>query len=130
MPAGHPQPGFYESSDEEASIADSDDGEQTSKALMAPAVMGIHVHDARDVSLRSFSTFARNDALGEYMSSPHATELRDDAKRKLFEHFMRVTGPTMSLYERHPFDPAEREMADPRSDGRSNIWSCEATSQT
>lgn len=129
VPHDHPQDDLYDSIDEDASMSESDDGEQASKSLMVPVVKAIHAWDSRDASLRSFSTFARNDALGEYMSSPNISELKDHAKRKLFEQFMRVTGPTMSLYERHPFDPAERRVADSNSgaDEKSNIWSCETT---
>jgi hypothetical protein len=129
VPHDHPQDDLYDSIDEDASMSESDDGEQASKSLMAPVIKAMHAWDARDASLRSFSTFARSDALGEYMSSPNISELKDHAKRKLFEQFMRVTGPTMSLYERHPFDPAERQMADSDSgaDEGSNIWSCETT---
>ena len=122
IPIGRAHPGVHDRRDEEASMGDSGDGEQTSRSLMTPVFMGIYGHNSRDVSLGPFSTFARNDAVGEYRSSPLASELKDDVKRKLFEHFMRVTGPTMSLYERHFFDRAERNMTN--DEGR-NIWSCE-----
>lgn len=104
-------------------MAASDDEEVNSRALMTRVLSGLRGQSARDVSLRSFSSYARSDMLSEYMSSPHASELKDDAKRKLFEHFMRVTGPSMSLYERHPFDPAEKEVSGTLGGG-SNIWSC------
>jgi hypothetical protein len=71
---------------------------------------------------RFYADYAQSTAIGEYMRSPHATELRDDAKRQLFEHFMRVTGPTMSLYERHPFDPQERQWTS--ADRGNSAWEC------
>ena len=129
VPHDNPQDDLYDSIDEDASMSESDDGEHASKSLMAPVIKAMHAWDSRDASLRSFSTFARSGTLGEYMSSPNVSELKDHAKRKLFEHFMRVTGPSISLYERHPFDPAERQMADSDSgaDEGRNIWSCETT---
>lgn len=123
LPMGNAPPEFHERSDEETSMVDSDDVEQDLSSLISPIFMGLYGHNSRDVSLRSFSTFARNDTVGEYMNSPYASELKDDAKRKLFEHFMRVTGPTMSLYERHFFEPTERNVTGDRG---GNIWSCES----
>lgn len=125
-PSSHPQAHEqHQTSDEDASMYDSSDGEErSSRALMAPVFSGIFGHDARDATFRTFSSFAHSDAVGQYMTSPHATELRDDAKRKLFEHFMRVTGPTMSLYERRPFDPANDGIGSSIAGATSNIWSC------
>lgn len=74
--------------------------------------------------MRSFSQFASSNAVSEYMSTP-GSELEDKAKRDIFEHFMRVTGPSMSLYERHPFDASEQQVADSIPGSGTNIWSCE-----
>jgi hypothetical protein len=59
----------------------------------------------------------------EYLNSPNLSELRNRESRQIFEHFMRVTGPSMSLYERHPFDNSERELS--ALNPGSNMWSCE-----
>lgn len=120
----------YDWSDEDASIADSDDedGQHQGNQLMH-VFRGLNRRDYHYGGPSPFSRSANDAALGQYMSTPHADELKSEAKRKLFEHFMRVTGPTMSLYERHPFDPAEKaevvnsSSSTPRETKGSNIWS-------
>ena len=114
-----------ESSDEEASMPDSDDGELPSKTLMAPVVRNIRNPASRHAGVRKFVSFNRNDVVGEYMDSPYATDLKDGAKRRLFEHFIRITGPSISLYERHSCDSPERISNGTVPGGNSNIWSCE-----
>lgn len=119
----------YDWSDEDASIADSDDegGHHHGNQLMH-VFQGLSRRDYHYSGPSAFSRSANDAALGQYMSTPHADELKSEAKRKLFEHFMRVTGPTMSLYERHPFDPAEKaEVINnssyaPRETKGNNIW--------
>lgn len=113
-----------ESDDEEAWFEDSDDEHLSSLALVAPVVQRLYTPGPRDTSMHSFSEFASSNAVSEYMSSPGLSELKDQAKREIFEHFMRVTGPSMSLYERHPFDSSEQEVADSVPASGTTIWSC------
>lgn len=116
-------------SDEEASIAGSDDdgAQLLGSHLRVVLQRGPQGAGYQYSGMDSFSRSANDAALGQYMSTPHADELKHEAKRKLFEHFMRVTGPTMSLYERHPFDPAEKMevLTNPftsRDTKGRNIW--------
>ncbi|GJN66889.1 hypothetical protein PLICBS_000911 [Purpureocillium lilacinum] len=52
--------------------------------------------------VRTFSAFAQEQALAEYMDYAPNSELRNQAMRTIFMHFVSVTGPSMSLYERDP----------------------------
>lgn len=110
---------------EDAWFEDSDGEHESSVALVAPVVQKLYTPGLRDTSMRSFSQFASSNAVSEYMISPSLSELKDKAKRDIFEHFMRVTGPSMSLYERHPFDASEQQVADSIPGSGTNIWSCE-----
>lgn len=109
--------------DEDASLGESDDEIENSRALMAATMNPTGIRE-RHTSLRTFDAFARSWAVADYMNFPHAPELRDSAQKQIFEHFIKVTGPSMSLYERHPFDPIELGITDPDSSRGSNIWSC------
>lgn len=113
----------YESEDEDASLADSDDEAGKESALVFPSASLLPLFGDRPTSLRSFTGNSQSQMVADYMNYPHIAELRDEAKRQIFHHFIKVTGPSMSLYERHPFDPSEREAADADS-GSNNIWSC------
>ncbi|CAG9937153.1 unnamed protein product [Clonostachys rosea f. rosea IK726] len=112
----------YESEDEDASLADSDDEAGKESALVFPSASLLPLFGDRATSLRSFTGNSQSQMVADYMNYPHIAELRDQAKRQIFHHFIKVTGPSMSLYERHPFDPSERDAADVDS-GSNNIWS-------
>lgn len=128
MPAAYPQASDPQlSSDEDASMWDSEEEENPAGISMVPVVHGSSLQRPWDSVPRYFSSYTHNNKVGQYMSTPHATELQDDAKRKLFEHFIRVTGPTMSLYERHHYDVEEKDLADAEPVAGRNIWTCKST---
>lgn len=109
---------------------DSDDEHESSLAVVAPVVNRLYTPGMRDTSMGTFNEFAGSYAVSEYMSAPGLSELKDSAKRDIFEHFMRVTGPSMSLYERHPFDESEQQVTDSIPGSGTNIWSCELLCET
>lgn len=112
-------------SDSDASYPDSDEGEMPSKVLMAPVVRQMNCVEPRTAAVRTFASLSLNNVVGEYMDSPYATELKDSAKRQLFEHFIRVTGPSISLYERHPYDFLENISDEMMANGGTSLWTRE-----
>jgi hypothetical protein len=75
---------------------------------------------------RYFASFAESQDLVEYMKALDfvcASELKDEAKRRIFGHFIRVTGPSMSLYDRNPFG-ALSPLSDNQMNEGSSIWTC------
>ncbi|KAF4126757.1 Fungal Zn(2)-Cys(6) binuclear cluster domain [Geosmithia morbida] len=129
IPAPVSEPATYQehqpSSDEDGSIAESDD-QGFNPGVVAPIASGAELQRSWDSNPRSFASYTERYTLGQYMATPHATELKDDVKRKLFEHFIRVTGPTMSLYERHHFGTEEKDLADAEPVAGRNIWGCKS----
>ncbi|KAI1075044.1 hypothetical protein F5B20DRAFT_398442 [Whalleya microplaca] len=67
-------------------------------------------------------TFSAADNLTTYEPSPVNSPLNDKQVASVFWHFVNVTGPSMSLYERHPFDPSPifQGLSIPRA--RQHIW--------
>lgn len=110
--------------DDEHSIAASDD-DDLDPNLMLPLVSQL---DMVGTEVRAFSAFAQSNIVSEYMHYPYATELKDSGMRFVFLHFVRVTGPSMSLYERHPFGHAGVEQSRPKRESGSNMWSCKGVS--
>ncbi|KAI0206336.1 hypothetical protein F4808DRAFT_115558 [Astrocystis sublimbata] len=55
---------------------------------------------------RTFSTIGAETVLATYDPTPANSPLTDKHIAAVFWHFMNVTGPSMSLYERHPLDPS------------------------
>ncbi|KAI0020549.1 hypothetical protein F4780DRAFT_364080 [Xylariomycetidae sp. FL0641] len=72
---------------------------------------------------RTFSTHATEHILSTYDPSPVNSPLNDKKVAAVFWHFVNVTGPSMSLYERHPHDPSELFQGQPVPRSRQHLWS-------
>lgn len=70
---------------------------------------------------RKFDFFAQCGALFSYMDSPANSELRNQGEITIFSYFLNITSPTISMYERHPCDPVEKQEF--HSKGH-NLWAC------
>lgn len=124
----------YWQSDDEASMADSDD-----EAIPDPHIthlesndLGVQVarrlelhHDVYGVRIRSFAGFAEDNVLDTYMPSSASSPLNDSQTAAVFWYFVNVTGQSMSLYERHPFDPTPMFEGQPVPKHRQHIWTCQ-----
>ncbi|KAL2134768.1 hypothetical protein VTI74DRAFT_10842 [Chaetomium olivicolor] len=122
--------GYWES-DDEASMADSDDD-----AVLDPHLihlesndLGIQVaqrlesnHDVYGVRMRSFANFEGQNILDTYVPSSANSPLNDTQTAAIFWYFVNVTGQSMSLYERHPFDPTPLFEGHPVAKQRQHIW--------
>ncbi|KAJ3564531.1 hypothetical protein NPX13_g7809 [Xylaria arbuscula] len=105
----------YDFYDDDASMAESDDellpvfpsaqtgldesGVVTSQRL-------IHQYQLLGTNTRTFSTFGAETVLATYDPTPGNSPLTDKHIAAIFWHFINVTGPSMSIYERHPLDPS------------------------
>jgi hypothetical protein len=63
--------------------------------------------------------------LATYVPSSQSTPLRDPMTARIFCHFVNVTGPCMSLFERHPANPSLMFQGAPVPKSQQNIWACE-----
>jgi len=81
--------------------------------------------DHQDLSLRSFTSFIEApDMLATYIPSPQSTPLKDSTTARIFCHFVNVTGPCISLFERHPANPSLMFQGVPVPKSQQNIWAC------
>jgi hypothetical protein len=78
-----------------------------------------------DSRLRTFTGFVdANNVLDTYTPSSTNSPLNDTQTASVFWYFVNVTGPSMSLYERHPFDPSPLFQGQPVPKARRHIWTC------
>jgi hypothetical protein len=125
----------YWQSDDEASIGESDDEAMPDPHLVHLEAndLGIEVakriephHDLYGVRIRSFAGLADANVLDTYTPSSASSPLNDAQTAAVFWYFVNVTGQSMSLYERHPFDPTPMFQGIPVPKQRQHIWTCEA----
>lgn len=113
-----------DSLDEDAEMGESDDETQDPRVVLGPIVKQFNgTWDTQGTQVRAFSTFAKCNVLSEYTASAQISELKDSRILAIFMHFIQVTGPSMSLYERHPFDQEDTYDSTPKR--ANNLWSCE-----
>ncbi|KAG0649523.1 putative transcriptional regulatory [Hyphodiscus hymeniophilus] len=76
-----------------------------------------------DIRLRTITSFIdRPNMLATYTPSPQSSPLNDSMTARLFCHFIHVTGPTMSMFERHPANPSLIFQGQPVSMSQQHIW--------
>ena len=141
LPAEHPQASYivpaaedeYWYSDDDASMGESDDefGAEQHAANLASNDLGVLVarrlhapFDMYGTQVRSFHTFADDNILATYIPSSTNSPLNDAQTAAIFWYFVNVTGPSMSLYERHPFDPSPMFQGEPVPKTKQHIWTC------
>ena len=56
----------------------------------------------QDMQTRRYDTFLYSGMLDIYRVDEHANPLRNPATARVFAHFIAVTGPSLSIFERHP----------------------------
>ncbi|OIW31765.1 hypothetical protein CONLIGDRAFT_660025 [Coniochaeta ligniaria NRRL 30616] len=124
----------YWSPDDEASMGESEDENEDfaeeDLAHLESNDLGIQVArrmdrkaEYYDARLRTFTGFVdANNVLDTYTPSSTNSPLNDTQTASVFWYFVNVTGPSMSLYERHPFDPSPLFQGQPVPKARRHIW--------
>jgi len=79
------------------------------------------IHETR---VRTFSAYAQGTTLSTYAPSVGHVLPTDPQSIAIFRHFIFVTGPSMSLYERHPFDHSKISPEQLVPQVNQNIWTC------
>ncbi|SPQ23701.1 a1699cec-7590-4f77-bb51-c0a8806a01b9 [Thermothielavioides terrestris] len=105
----------YWQSDDEASMVESDDDAVPDHHVLPLEShdVGIELarrlephHDVYGVRIRSFAPLADENILDTYTPSSASSPLNDSQTAAIFWYFVNVTGQSISVYERQPFDPA------------------------
>ncbi|KAI0430165.1 hypothetical protein F5Y09DRAFT_239004 [Xylaria sp. FL1042] len=110
VPAEQLEDWEYDFYDDDASMGESDDEFLSAPQLDGPGVVTSqrldHQYHMLGTHTRTFSTIGAETVLATYDPSPINSPLTDKHIAAVFWHFINVTGPSMSIYERHPLDPS------------------------
>jgi hypothetical protein len=83
--------------------------------------------DSQDQRLRTYHSFldaSGTDVLATYEPSARDSPLRDSTTARVFCHFINVSGPSISMYERHPVNPSLLFQGRPVPISQQHIWTC------
>ena len=116
---------------DDASIADSDDEDM---AVDKEKLFGANNWSLAGPRLRNFSGFGYDEPLVRYLYTPQDEGLADAGLKTIFMHFIHVTSPVISLFERHPADlilrsdetQREKEFGLSNLSNGYNLWSCKS----
>lgn len=120
----------YDVSDEEIYMGEEVIPETTEDDHLKRNDLGILValqaqQDIQDLSMRSFTSFIdRPNMLAMYQPSARHSPLQDPMTARIFCHFINVTGPSISMYERHPANPSLIFQGRPVSKSQQHLWTC------
>lgn len=139
----HPvyQPDLMEDDDDPFDISDDEDmlmeDDSPVKSFLDPQDahlrnndLGIVValqasHDNQGLRMRSVRDFIdRPDMLAGYAPSFQSSPFRDPMTARLFCHFVNVTAPIISMFERHPANPSLIFQGQPIPKSQQHIWTC------
>jgi len=123
----------YWYSDDDASMGESDDESSSRhptrgfRANDFDILVSSGRHDDSDIlgiRMRSFSPHYAPHSLTTYTPSSRDSPLNDERTAFIFRYFVNVTGPSLSLYERHPLDPSPVFHGEEVPKARRHIWTC------
>lgn len=76
-----------------------------------------------DRVLRSYTTFLDvPNVLSTYQPTYTASPLMDSTTARVFCHFITATGPSLSIYERHPTNPSVMFTGAPVPSSQQSLW--------
>ncbi|KAI9848847.1 MAG: hypothetical protein M1837_006363 [Sclerophora amabilis] len=76
-----------------------------------------------DRAVRSFRSFINEpNMMATYRPSPMDSPLLDPKTARIFCHFITVTGPSLSMYERHPTNPSVMFQQGPVPLSQQSLW--------
>ncbi|KAH6663471.1 hypothetical protein B0J14DRAFT_661984 [Halenospora varia] len=80
-------------------------------------------HQTHDTNPRSFtSSMDHQNMLATYTPSPQSSPLNDSKMAAVFCHFVNVTGPCISMFERHPANSSLIFQGRPILQSQQHIW--------
>ena len=121
------------SEDDDGSMAESDDETSMGQSELAVPLdqLGLIVsqraHDRYDFSAtqpRTFSVHPDVGVLSTYEADFAASPLLNKQNSAIFWHFVNVTGPSMSMYERDSLDAIPTHQQGASVQARRHLWSC------
>lgn len=69
---------------------------------MLNTILGRNRISIQEMQTRRYDTFILNGMIDHYRVEEHANPLRHEPTARVFAHFISVTGPSLSIFERHP----------------------------
>lgn len=84
---------------------DEDDEDMVALKRDYSLIRRIHFETTNELSVRRYDSFIYDGILAHYKAEYVANPLKNPKTARVFAHFIHVTGPSLSIYERNPRNP-------------------------
>jgi hypothetical protein len=114
---------YYDVQSDEEMLDREDEKEEDMAALNRnfSLIRRTHFENMSELTVRRYDDFMYDGILTHYKAENVANPLRNPKTARVFAHFIHVTGPTLSIYERNPRNPTSIfDGATPP--GLQNLW--------
>jgi len=85
-------------------------------------MLAIHRDSTNELSMRRYDNFIYSGILDYYRPEFSANPLKNRNTARVFMHFITSTGPTLSIFERHPRNTSALFDEVPQSTPRPGLW--------
>ncbi|KAJ4288438.1 hypothetical protein N0V90_011673 [Kalmusia sp. IMI 367209] len=108
-------------SDEEMADTPAPDEEATILNRDFSLIRKIQHDHTNELTLRRYDAFIYEGVLSHYKAEQVANPLKNPKTARVFAHFIHVTGPSLSIYERNPRNPTSI-FEGPTPPSQQNLW--------
>ncbi|KAF2260716.1 hypothetical protein CC78DRAFT_547254 [Lojkania enalia] len=84
-------------------------------------IQRLHRESLGELSIRRYDAFINENILHQYRAENVANPLKNPKTARVFAHFIFVTGPSLSIYERNPSNP-NSIFEGPTPPSQQNLW--------
>jgi len=85
-------------------------------------MLALHRDSTNELSMRRYDNFIYSGILDHYRPEFTANPLKNQNTARVFMHFITSTGPTLSIFERHPRNTSALFDEVPQSTPRQGLW--------
>jgi hypothetical protein len=85
-------------------------------------LLALHRENTSELIMRRYDTFIYAGILDQYRAEWVANPLRNPKTARVFAHFIFATGPTLSIFERHPRNSSAMFSEYPVPDNQQGLW--------
>lgn len=98
---------YYDVQSDEEMLDGQEDKDEESMVLSRDfsLIRRLHSENTNDLDIRRYDAFIYEGILSHYRTEQVANPLKNPKTARVFAHFIHVTGPSLSIYERNPRNP-------------------------
>lgn len=116
--------------DEPGDNLELEPGSAKSKQVLVDVRNVVALQTVQQQRVRGFRPFAdaldHENSLSTYQPTFQSTPLKDSKTALIFAHFVNVTAPSLSMFERHPANPALMFHGSSVPINQRHIWTCKS----